>query len=438
MKSIKTPFLGLLLMGSLVVCAQENPKAVKYRRSSLHMIMLDDAGLVNSKIIKDAYNKAPIPDKFNDHTLTQRAFDPSTITVTEEERNAAGVKKGSKLGAMAKGAAENATGGLVDATDTKDLPIKFDKYFNTNAVAKELVAKWFNRSAKGTFNMNLIGERGSYDASALDINKAKASARGLAVLADAGEELIGNTFVVITRFNYISKEELAAAAKKAGGAIGGALGSKMPAGTTQLAGAATDALAKGYVVQSTSYLYKLVWNDSVQAVFYQDLWMDDSNFDAKRKEAFDKTNLFKLQLIGDEKALADVQSSVFSKKSDDELIARATVKSVDAVIAKLQKKYEVFRTKTPLYSADPATAKIGMKEGLEPGDKFEVLEQTMDEKTGRTKYVKKGKISVVKGQIWDNRMTPEEMAADTSKVKLDRTTFKGGKGLYPGMLIRQK
>ncbi len=438
MKSIKIPVIGLLLLGSLAVSAQENAKAVKYRRSSLHMIMLDDAGLVNSKIIKDAYSKEPIPEKFNDHTLKQRFFDPSTISVSQEERDAAGVKKGSKMGAMAKGAASSATGGLVDATDTRDLTIKFDKYFNANNVAKELVAKWFNRSAKGTFNMDLIGQRGSYDASALDINKAKASARGLAVLADAGEELIANTFVVVTRFNYISKEELAAAAKKATGAVGGALGSKMPAGTSQLAGAAADALAKGYVVQSTSYLYKLVWNDSIQAVFYQELWMDDAGFDAKKKEAFDKTNIFKLQLIGDEKAMADVQGSPFSKKSDDELVARATVKSVDAVIAKLQKKYEVFRTKTPLFSADPATAKIGMKEGLEPGDKFEVLEQTMDEKTGKTKYVKKGKITVEKGLIWDNRMTPEEAAADTAKVKLDRTTFKGGKGLYPGMLIRQK
>ena len=55
--------------------------------------------------------------------------------------------------------------------------------------------------------------------------------------------------------------------------------------------AATDSLTKqatGYVVESTSYLYKLNWNDSIEAVFYQNYWIDESNFDQKKK-AFDTT-----------------------------------------------------------------------------------------------------------------------------------------------------
>lgn len=105
---------------------------------------------------------------------------------------------------------------MVDTTDTKYLPLKIDKFFNENNIARDLVAKWFNRSEKGTFNMNLIGERGSYDASALDISAAKSSARGISAIADAGEELIGNTFVVVTRFNYVSMESITAATQKLG------------------------------------------------------------------------------------------------------------------------------------------------------------------------------------------------------------------------------
>jgi hypothetical protein len=37
------------------------------------------------------------------------------------------------------------------------------------------------------------------------------------MLADAGEELIGNTFVVINDFKYVSKEEIANKTKKATG-----------------------------------------------------------------------------------------------------------------------------------------------------------------------------------------------------------------------------
>jgi hypothetical protein len=216
--------------------------------------------------------------------------------------------------------------------------------------------------------------------------------------------------------------------------------------------AAADSVAKqatGYAVTSTSYLYKLNWNDSIEAVFYQNYWIDDSNFDATKKAAFDTTHLFTLELIGSEKANASILDIKLSNKTQDELIAKATVNAFDAVLAKLQRKYEIFRTKTPLLSGDPITAKIGLKEGLEPGDKFEVLEQTQDPKTGKTVYVKVGKIKVERGMIWDNRFGAEEVekpkvldgtsAAGSAPTQvIDRTTFSGGKGFYSGMLIRQK
>ena len=445
MKSIKIPFLSLMLLGSIALEAQVAPAQVKYRRSSLHMIMLDDKGLVNADLIKKTFKEMPIPEKFNDHSLKDKSFDPSAIVITDADRKEP-AKKDSKAGTFAKGLASSSTGGLADTTNTRDLPIKFDKYFTTNDIAKNLVAKWFNRSAKGTFDMKLIGERGSYDASALDIATAKSSKRGLSAVSDAGVELIGNTFVVVTRFNYISMEELAATAKKAGavaGKIGGALASKVGGGSGagNLAGKAVDAAAdqaKGYVVQTTSYLYKLVWNDSIEAVFYQDYWIDDNSFDQAKKDAFDKSNLFTLELIGDEKANANVLSAAVVKKTENELIAKATVNAFDAVIAKLQKKYEIFRTKTPLFSGEPITAKIGLKEGLEEGDKFEVLEQVLDEKTGKTKYEKKGTIKVEKGMIWDNRFGAEDEPKIDTTTPIDRTTFSGGKGYYSGMLIRQK
>jgi hypothetical protein len=81
-----------------------------------------------------------------------------------------------------------------------------------------------------------------------------------------------------------------------------------------------------------------------------------------------------------------------------------------------------------------------MKEGLEGGEKFEVLEQVVDPKTGLTKYKSKGTIKVDKDLLWDNRFNAgAEPSADADKTKpvLDRTTFNGGKKFYSGMLIRQ-
>lgn len=458
MKSIKLPFLSLLLVGSVALNAQEvASKVVKYRRSSLHMIMIEDAALPNAKVIKDAFISSPLPDKYNDHSLPSRSFVAAKYALTAEEKAATGAKADGKgksmVKGLAKGAASSATGGLVDTTNTKELPLVIEKYLNSGNVAKDLVAKWFGRDAQGGFNMNLIGERGMYDASALDLNKAKASARGMAVLADAGEELIKNTFVVVTRFNYVSKKEIYDAAQKLANAAKSGLGGKMPSAPSNPAlEAAKEAAYKkateGYIVQSTSYLFQLNWNDSVSAVFYNDLWMDASSMDAKKKEAFDKTNLFTMKYIGDGKALAQVPMNLKVKRSEEELVKIATINASDAVVAKLQRDYEVFKTKVPLFSGNPITAKIGLKEGLEAGDKFEVLEQTMDEKTGKTVYKKVGKIKVDKDLIWDNRANAGEVVEETPAVDkdgkplppkpvLDCTTFKGGSKFYSGMLIRQ-
>jgi hypothetical protein len=45
-------------------------------------------------------------------------------------------------------------------------------------------------------------------------------------------------------------------------------------------------------------------------------------------------------------------------ETKDMIIKNATLKSINAVYNKLQKKFEPFRTKTPLVSSDPLGAKI--------------------------------------------------------------------------------
>jgi hypothetical protein len=113
---------------------------------------------------------------------------------------------------------------------------------------------------------------------------------------------------------------------------------------------------------------------------------------------------------------------------------------VDAVYAKLQKQYDVFKTKTPLFTGYPITAKIGLKEGLENNDRYEVLEQVVNE-NGFTNYVRKGIITVDGKQIWDNRFSAGEeldaKAKASTAATLDRTFFRGAENFYPGMLIRQ-
>ena len=143
-----------------------------------------------------------------------------------------------------------------------------------------------------------------------------------------------------------------------------------------------------------------------------------------------------MKFIGKQKTTSLVLFSLKEKRTEEQIIKLATVRNIDAVYAKLQKEYDIFKTKTPLYSGNPITAKIGMKEGLVGGENFEVLEQVLDEKTRLTKYVRKGKIKVSKNRIWDNRFNAGEDIND-KKSSETATTFSGGKNYYSGMLIRQ-
>lgn len=434
----KRLLLTTLVVAGLAITTMAQSKDgkadIKYRRSSLHTMIVESENFPQKDVILKAFNTAPFPDKYNDHTIDQKSFDQKNYPLTKEEK--AGLyKEKSKMGKLASKAADT----QIDSASI-ELATQIEKYLKKEKVANKLVAKWFNRQADGSFDMNLIGERGSYNASEMQANIAKGSARGTSSLADAGIELIGNTFVVISKFNFVSNEVVAAATRDA--AKISARQMKIPAAQTAALKAADEAYEKakeGYSVWATSYLYKLTWNDSIEAVFYNDLWIDKSNIDPKKKEAFDNTELFKLEYVGDEKAVGLVLFSLKEKRTEEQIITKATIRTIDAVYAKLQKEYDVFKTKTPLFSGDPITAKIGMKEGLEGGEKFEVLEQTIDEK-GLTKYVSKGTIKVEKDLIWDNRYNAADEPAVTEidgKPVPNCTTFSGGKKFYSGMLIKQ-
>ena len=384
--------------------AESESTGIKYRRSSLYTLMVNNTSRERSGVIKDAFVKSPLPANFNDHNLTVATVDVSSNS--------------------------NAT----------NLVNNLYSYFQTNKIAKDLVAKWFNRNEKGCFNMDLIKERGEYNASNLDLNMAKSSARGLALLGDAGEELIANTYVVINDFRFTNKEEVANKAKVGLGllsAVSSLAGGPDLSAATTIASAGVTIAGKGYTVRNTSYLFQLVWNPEIAATFYKDYWMDESDYNESKKQAFDDSNLFTLKYVGTESGLADLQSSIFTNKTEDELIYKATTKAVDNGIAKLQRKFEQFRIKTPIYSVNPVTAKIGLKEGLQAGDRFEVLEQVMDE-NGKLSYKKKGIITVDGRNIWDNTNTIEELTeAGKSTSGNQFTTFKGSGEFFPGMLIRQ-
>lgn len=433
MKSILKIGIVLFLVNFAVlpVSAQKDGEAPEpvYRRSSLYPVLLetppvftdeDEAEL--SRLVMESYGKAPFPDKYNDHRIgiVSFKFEDYLNLSPEELKNLdddADDKKGRKK-------------------DEKYIQAA-DKFLADNDIARKLVAKWFNRKEDGTFDMSLIHERGSYDASAMQVQLASGSIRGMAMLQDAGEELIKNTFVVVNRMRFVKNEPIARAVRDVAYVTADQLKNEIARMATKTAADVLyNSTKDGYSVWTVSYLYQLAWNQDIGNNFYMNMWMDESSIDPARKELFDTTNIFKLSYIGYEKSKSLVL--IGAGKSKQEIVQVATIRNIDRTYVKLQKSYDVFKTKSPIVSVDPIVAKVGMKEGVEGGDKFDVLEMVLDSETGLTRYDKVGTVKVNKKQIWDNRYNME--MADTeggTEEDLKGTAFKGGKKISAGMLLRQ-
>ena len=98
-------------------------------------------------------------------------------------------------------------------------------------------------------------------------------------------------------------------------AAAAAAGSQSDQNNVSAVNSAITFVAKGYVIKTTSYLFKLKWNDEMAATFYQDYWTDDANLDEEKKAAFENSDIFGLKFVGQQSAWADIQSTMASGKS---------------------------------------------------------------------------------------------------------------------------
>ena len=390
---------------SIFAIAQDNQKEMKetkYRRSSLHTILMESSSFPKSDQVISAYYNAPFPDKYDNHNIGAKSFNPAKYTT--------------------------------DTVESK-MPEIIQQYLKDEQIAKKLVAKWYNRQDDGSFDYNLIGERGAFNASFLDIKTAERSNDGKGLLQSAGFELINNTFVVVSTMKFVENEPIARAIRD--GIILSLNNSNELFRTIGVKAAEKiyEKAKEGYSVWTTSYLYKLKWDSSVEAVFYDQMYFEKSQVSAEKKSKFDSDkDLFQMEFIGSQKATTLVTFSLKEKRTEEQIINLSVTRNIDKVFAKLQKNFDVFKPKVPLYTGEPITAKIGLKEGLEGGDKFEVLEQIQD-KTGKIEYKSIGKIKVDGDKIWDNRFNLDEQSKTEGAI--DRTTFKGGSKYSSGLLIRQ-
>lgn len=382
----------------------QNDENYKYMRGSLCIMMVEHPTLEFNAQIEKAFEKMPIPNRFNSHELGVR---------------------------------------VLSFPNNDDQLANLKIFSSENQLAKRIVSKWFGRDkATGAFNTDLLRERGHYSATKIDVKAAMAQQRGTAVLEDLGENLIGHTYWVVNDIQYVNQGNFFKSLRDVANVAKDVVGNKTTSLEETLGidfeDSAVELLdkVKGFRVKVTSHLFRLKWDEETSNTFYSEYYTENPDEDADKVSEFKGDNdLFKMEYVGSVTSTSS-KTSISGVTTNEQMIRKVCTRALDKNIADLQHKFADFRIKAPLISIEPLKAYVGMKEDINEKSRYEVLEAVPDDR-GVTTYKRVGLIKPIKGKIWDNRFMADE--EKTTEAALDGTLFEkiSGKDFYPGMLIRE-
>lgn len=366
--------LACLLCISHTVIAQSKTKkgeTENFRRSSLCLLLITSQGDEFAKAIEEQFMAMPMPARYNGLNTDVRVLN------------------------ISKKATEK----------------RITKALQDNEVAKQLVAKWFNRDYQGRMNMKRIHDWGGYNATFADLKRAESTVRGTAMLTDEGEELLKNTFVMVCDISYYDRRQtgifLAALAQSLGAVAGNFTNDQQLKQSYNDLGSAVATASldiAGFSVNIVSYLYQLEWSDKLRDKMYSQYWVDEIMPAAEanqRRAAFDSDRKsFKLEFLGQYRARAGRTVSQSSTPDLCQVVREVCSNAVNNSINNLSKMFPVFKAKTSFYCEDAQVyAYIGTKEGVNAKSKFEVIEMEKTKKNG-IQYKKVGEMRP--SYIWDN------------------------------------
>lgn len=380
--------LSLVAQDVIQEGAKTNQLLTDYDRNALTVIVLDG----NSAYMLDIRNAASgivVPDKFDDNLLDTRLLATSS--------NADAIKQA----------------------------------LTQNKIPNQILAKWFARNEAGEFNMDIIHERGLYNATDDEVRKAASSKIGMAKLQDAGEVLINHSYILVMDIKNIQTMEQVYLKRDA-----------LAKGLGELMGQSGEGVKRrknGWMGDVKGYLFKLEFDPQTIGAFYNDMWIyEDDSEDTKaiKRALFDQSNFpvkFVLEVSGSADGSQYNPGELLAppvQKNRDELFKQMVNTGLENCIFDVERKISDFQVKTPLYSTRPLQAKIGKKEGLKTDHRYFVMEFVQNRK-GETEGVRKGVIRAKK--VVDNR----KVATGSSEL-YSRFYQVAGRRLMDGMLLQQK
>jgi len=361
---------------------QEKIADREYSRVSLTVIYIDDPspdpnGGLSSSIRSFVENTKLTGPKFNDHNLPSRFVRIDLPNYTTEKP-------------------------VITAGTTETGPLR--DFLAGSDLSRQIVAKWFDRKSDGTMTMDLIGQRGLYNAKDNDYLTAAASQRQSGGLKDQGEKLLKLSYLLFINFSDIQYKE-----------------SKSTPGKGDFGGT------------GRGFLYKLVWNDSVSAQFYEKLWISENDpvgVKAEKKQKFDST-VFPMEFVREVRYTMAPSLIMLNDKRTDEEKRTALFNSLyENILMQMENRVTDFQVRQNLISSKPIGATIGLKEGVYVDQRFFVYENVQN----RNQEITKRRRAVVRAKnVADNQKITEGKSKPTTFYQIA-----GGKVDHFGMFLEQK
>jgi hypothetical protein len=321
----------------------------EYDRNSLTVINLGFPGKYSDQL-NSVVGSLKIPEKYFDNTINPAVVPPGVSRETAAKAN--------------------------------DVNKMLNTSFVTNALVKarigqKLVGKWFGRNENGYFNVNLLKERGLYNATDNQVIIAEAGKRGTASLMDMGMGLVDKSFVLVLDFpELITMEEI----------------------YNRDTVPADKRILNGFSGKMNAYLYKLNFSEDQAAVFFQDMWITEKSQDIqKRKAQFEQYNFPFTYLNSFSEDIMATQFNPGQKlapkvqKTQAEMLKMLVETGIQQSLLKIERTNESFRVKAMIYKTNPIAVKIGRKEGLKFDQRYFVYENRQNKK-GETYSVRRGVI----------------------------------------------
>jgi hypothetical protein len=374
---------------------KSNEPATHYDRLSLTYLLLDFGSGNYYNMLKQSFQLLKTDDKYDDNSIRQPML-PSPVS-RDETLNSFSV--------------DLRTADIV-SNKLKDALVK-------NHIANAVIAKWFSRKDDGSFGVELLQQRGLYNATDADVAAANASKLGQAKLMDAGEGLLNNSFIIVYDVNdLIDMEESYNRLQK---------NSKTPISRTK----------NGFQAKVSAYVYKINFNDTINTFFWNNLWANPTDADlAQRKVKFDNYNF---PVTYYTRTTTMVEASQYNpgqalapkvQATPDQLMLKLLHEGANNNLSAIEYKLEEFKVKASIFSTHPIEAKIGKKEGLKTDHRYFVYEMEQNS-SGKITAKKKGVIRATQ-HITDNR------TVSTGKSKTSRFYQVAGGRLDEGMLLQQR